>query len=89
MLGTKRGTSVRATSALNYRVTTLDLLNHFKKCILEGLSTVFLNPVMITNPISISLAPSLPDAGFPSVCYKYVLLSLVIEESVSTNGLVE
>ena len=29
------------------------------------------------------------DVGFPSVCYEYVLLLLVIKEAVSANGLVE
>ena len=27
--------------------------------------------------------------GFPSVCYEYILLPLVIKEAVSVNGLVE
>lgn len=29
------------------------------------------------------------DVGFPSVCYEYTLLPLVVKEAVSANDLVE
>ena len=29
------------------------------------------------------------DVGFPSVCYEYVLLPLIIKEAVLANGLVK